>query len=508
MNPNVFTIFEESAIKYPNNIAIVEENHQITYSKLLQDIQQTEVLFERKGIQSGDRVLVFVPMSIDLYRIVLTLFKMGATAVFLDEWVSWKRMELCCQLADCKAFIGGWKVRFMAIFSGVLRKIPIKLGIDLPNSSIISTSIATQTVSQNQAALITFTTGSTGTPKAALRSHGFLREQYRALHEEINPQAGEMDMTVLPIVLLVNLGAGATSVIAKFKAAKPESMDAALIIRQLNEYQVLRITASPFFVRCLANYVLTNKAEVASLQQIFTGGAPVFPAEAAILTEAFPNADIKIAYGSTEAEPISLISAAIVGNDKGNNQLEGLPVGIPYHKSEVKIIEITDEIIEIKGINALKTCKIKEVGEIIVAGSHVLATYFNNPDALRRNKIFEGPKVWHRTGDSGFLDEDGQLFLTGRCNTIFEHQGKLVFPFLYESYLQQIEGVRMGTILKSENEVLFIVELSDVSKKETVTMELENLPISPISLRFLKKIPRDPRHNSKIDYGLLQKMLH
>ncbi len=507
MNTNIFSIFEEAALQYPDNIAIIEGDQRITYRQLLQEIQQTEALFFAKGIRSGDRVLVFVPMSIDLYRIVLTLFKMGATAVFLDEWVSWKRMELCCQLADCKAFVGGWKVRFLAFFSLVLRRIPLKFGINLPPSTHQVTPTPTSPVPADQAALITFTTGSTGTPKAALRSHGFLREQYKALHEEINPKAGEVDMTVLPIVLLVNLGAGATSVIAKFKAAKPETLNAGLIIRQLNQYQVQRITASPFFVRCLADFVLKNHLTIDSLQQIFTGGAPVFSAEAAILVQAFPTTDIKIAYGSTEAEPISLISANTVAQGMGNQQLEGLAVGQPYHQAEVKIIAITDEIIEWQANTALKTREIGEVGEIIVAGPHVLSAYFNNAEALRRNKIFEGLKVWHRTGDSGFLDSAGQLYLTGRCTTIFEHQGQLVFPFLYESYFQQLDGVRIGTILKTEKSVLIVLELSDTSQKDKLNLALQNLPIGAVEVRFLKKIPRDPRHHSKIDYGILEKMI-
>ena len=74
--------------------------------------------------------MIFVPMSIDLYRIVLAIFSMGATAVFLDEWVNKNRLEICCQLADCNGFIGTSKARLSGYFLQELRKIPIKLSIN------------------------------------------------------------------------------------------------------------------------------------------------------------------------------------------------------------------------------------------------------------------------------------------------------------------------------------------------------------------------------------------
>ncbi|NJM17110.1 MAG: hypothetical protein HC896_18550 [Bacteroidales bacterium] len=76
-------------------------------------------------------------------------------------------------------------------------------------------------VEPHATALITFTTGSTGTPKAADRSHAFLKEQFNALLDEIKPSANDVDMPVLPIVLFVNLGVGCTSVIADFNVAEP-----------------------------------------------------------------------------------------------------------------------------------------------------------------------------------------------------------------------------------------------------------------------------------------------
>ena len=216
---NIVDLFLAAATKYPDNIAIVEKDNTISYDQLKQEVLATAAYFKKKGITEGDRVLVFIPMSIDLYRVVLALFYLGATAVFLDEWVSKKRLELCCNLASCKGFIGVFKARVYSFFSKELRLIKIKLNLGTRGDEQISVA----QVNPDLSALITFTTGSSGTPKAALRTHGFLNEQFDALLEEIEPKATDIDMPVLPIVLFVNLGVGSTSVIANFNMAKPNS---------------------------------------------------------------------------------------------------------------------------------------------------------------------------------------------------------------------------------------------------------------------------------------------
>lgn len=82
---NIMDYFYIAAKKYPNRIAIIEKNKEISFSKLEKEVEITVSYFQSKGIKKGDRVLIFVPMSIDLYRIVMALFSIGAIAVFLDE---------------------------------------------------------------------------------------------------------------------------------------------------------------------------------------------------------------------------------------------------------------------------------------------------------------------------------------------------------------------------------------------------------------------------------------
>jgi acyl-CoA synthetase (AMP-forming)/AMP-acid ligase II len=495
---NITQLFLDAAKRYPNHLAIIDAKQRIRYVDLEKDVLQTAAYFKSKGIEKGDRVLVFVPMSVDLYRIVLALFYCGATAVFLDAWVNKKRLELCCEIADCKGFIGVPKAKVFGWFSKPIRQIPVKLKLKKKHSQITTM----EPVSENDSALITFTTGSTGRPKAADRTHGFLKEQFDALIDEIDPQISDVDMPVLPIVLFVNLGVGCTSVIADFKMSKPEKMKARKLVRQIKKHKVNRITASPFIVEQLAKRTLQRNV-FENIEKVFTGGAPVFPSQAKLLKVAFSNAEVNIVYGSTESEPISSIEAnELIANEA--KLAEGLPVGEIYHKTELRIIKINEDAIPTASSETLEKLTLKdgEVGEIIVAGPHVLKRYFNNEEAFRKNKIVVGDTIWHRTGDSGFL-KDGQLYLTGRCQQLLYHNGSILSPFIIENQLQQIEGVTMGTLLQLNSKLTLIVE--GASSENLVRKNCSNIPFEDL---IFMKIPRDPRHNSKIDYPALKAKLN
>lgn len=504
---NIVDLFFDAAGKYPNKIAIIEKENKVSFSELERQVQETSLYFTQKGIQKGDLVMVFVPMSIDLYRIVLALFNIGATAVFLDEWVSKSRMEECLKVAKCKAFIGIYKIRLLAFFSSELRNIPIKLGLKykVPQSYYKSKI----EVYQSDIALITFTTGSMGLPKAAKRTHGFLFEQFSALVEVIDPRPEEIDMTALPIVLLINLGVGCTSVIPEFKASKPESMKAAKIFNQLKTHKVNRIISSPFFIKRLSKYMLANNLSIPELKKVFTGGGPVFANEAKLYSDAFPKAKIEIVYGSTEAEPISSINVKDLLAQEIEIFDKGLCVGIPYNKTEVRIIGLKTVPIECSDSKEFQKLILPpfQIGEIIVSGSHVLKEYYNNRELLKQNKIFVGQDCWHRTGDSGYLDNEGKLYLTGRCTTLIFTEEQIIAPFIYENYFQSIHGIEIGTIMAHDHKIFAMIELKKDGLKSTILHQLQSQPLKLDEIKFLKKIPRDLRHNSKIDYEKLRIML-
>lgn len=502
---NVSDLFFAAAEKWPGKTALVDRNgSSLTFVALAVQVEATAAYYRSKGIGKGDRVLVFVPMGIPLYRCILALFRIGAVAVFLDEWVSKERLEVCCRLAKCNAFIAPLRLRAMALLSKEMRHIPIWLGTSFKR---FSSNPELRTQNPNDTALITFTTGSTGIPKAADRTHGFLTAQFTALVDKIRPKETDVDMPVLPIVLLLNLGTGVTSVIADYNSRKPETLDTARLWAQVRKWKCNRITASPYVIEKLAED-RTHRAPADGMR-IFTGGAPVFPGQAKKMCEGFRGASIQIVYGSTEAEPISSIFADELA--RRENELErGLPVGKPYHGTSVRILPVTNGAITAASESALQQLALpaEQVGEIVVSGDHVLRHYIDNPEAEKLNKIFIGDNVWHRTGDAGFTGKNGELYLCGRSSMLIrDENGKLLSPFLWEGWFRSVEGVSAGTVLQHEDMILAVLEVKANADRDAISATVNvRYPFS--KLIFVERIPRDPRHFSKIDYGKLGEMMN
>ncbi len=502
---NIARLFFDRAQEAPDRIAIIDGKRQVTYGRLADQVDRTAQYFLSKGIRKGDNVLVFVPMSVDLYRIVLALFRIGAIAVFVDEWVSLKRLELCCDIAECRAVVGGWKVRLLSLVSATIRHIPVHLGKGYRKHI---TGRAIQETGTADTALITFTTGSTGTPKAAKRTHGFLRHQFDALEAELGIAAGETGIIALPIVLFLSLGLGCTAVIATFNPKKKRKMDTARIVSQLGQYRADTLIGSPFFIQQLAAYVSERNIAMPYLKKVVTGGAPVFPGEARKYIAAFPQAAVKIVYGSTEAEPVSSISATGLLDFEAASFTEGLNVGRPAPVAEVLIIPYKDEPLEAAADDVLYGWSLPPgtIGEIIVAGPHVLDAYYNSPGALLRNKIFTREQCWHRTGDSGFM-KDGYLYLAGRCSTLIEYQGRLIAPFLIENLLQSVAGVAAGTVLSGASGPVMVAEAGRGADPVQILQNIHSLNTGIADVRLLPHLPRDPRHYSRIDYEACKLLL-
>ncbi len=500
---NIVSRFITAAENYPETIAIIDGKNKISYSQLLKEVKQCAFQLQLKGVKKGESMIIFIPMGIDLYRIVLACFYIGAVAVFVDEWVSIKRLELCCKIANCKGFSGTWKARLIRIISKEIRSIPVNFQFKHGTEELSYP----ENVNPEDKALITFTTGSTGTPKAANRTHSFLEAQLDILIDELNPQPNEISMPLLPIVLLINLSSGTTSVIAPFKASKPKKLNPSIILNLINKYNVTTFISSPFVLYELSKTILNNNLKKNHLpKNIFTGGAPVFPNEAHLINSAFKNCIIKVFYGSTESEPISSINTIQLEETTKLQIEKGLPVGQIHSKTQTKIIHLNNSLHSYNTENEFNSeCLITNtIGEIIVTGPHVLKEYINNPEAIKTNKINVTGVIWHRTGDSGYIDDTNNLYLMGRVQQIIQLENKTLYPFIEEYKLKQIEGINIGTILFLNMKLIIVIETKETCNKEYLKNILEEKYSFTQPIIHFHKIPRDPRHFSKIDYGKLE----
>ena len=494
MTNNIVEILFENAEKHPEKLAIIHKKEKITYGKLAQDVKDYAQYFLLKGIKKGDNVLIFVPMTIELYKILSAIFYIGATAVFVDAWADKNRLDQALTIVPCKAFIACPKAFILKLMSKKVREI----GINIMSGKIrkTKTDIEIEPATPDTTALITFTTGSTGLPKAAKRTHEFLLEQHYVLKKHLQPQKNDVDLASLPVFVLHNLACGTTSVIPDFNPQKPADINPIKILNDIKNNGVTTSVGSPRFYEKLAEF-----GEIKSLKRIFTGGAPVFPKSAKLLQEKFVDCDVEIVYGSTEAEPIASISTRELLEFKGDVK-DGLYVGKPIDDINIKIIKPSDDVVEDFESMCLET---GEIGEICVEGKHVLKEYYNSEKAQKFAKIHYNGQIWHRTGDAGYLDNEGRLFLMGRVKNRFGHNGKEVYVFPIENALLEIDGIEIGTILKINGKIIIVAETKIPQGKLEQELRTRNFTFDKL---IITKIPRDPRHNSKIDYDKLKKLIH
>ena len=490
---NIVEILFENAEKFPEKVAIIHKNEKITYGNLAKDVKNYAQYFLYKGIGKGDNVLIFVPMTIELYKILSAIFYIGATAVFVDAWADKNRLDQALTIVPCEAFIACPKAFILKFMSKKVREVGINIvsgKIPLPKAER-----QIEPATPDTTALITFTTGSTGLPKAAKRTHEFLLEQHYVLKKHLNPRFEDVDLTSLPIFVLHNLACGTTSVIPDFNPQRPADINPKKIIKDIEKNDITTSIGSPRFYERMAEF-----GYIKGLRKVFTGGAPVFPKLAKLLQEKFTDCDVEIVYGSTEAEPIASISTHELLDFKGNIK-DGLYVGKPIGDINVKIIKPSNEPIRDFENTWLPT---GEIGEICVEGKHVLKEYYNSEEAQNFAKIHYYDQVWHRTGDAGYIDSEGKLYLMGRVKNRFEHNGKEIYVFPIENALLEIDGIEIGTVLKIGEEIVLVAETN--MPKAKLEQELRNRNFEYNRL-IITKIPRDPRHNSKIDYDKLKNLI-
>ena len=123
-----------------------------------------------------------------------------------------------------------------------------------------------------------------------------------------------------------------------------------------------------------------------------------------------------VVYGSTEAEPIASIEAremlAAMAARESGPRCEGICVGRPVAQVDLRLLRPSDRPFAGGDGWVPWEALAGEVGEVTMTGAHVLAGYLNNPEADRR-RIRDGERVWHRTGDAGCRDEEGQALADG-----------------------------------------------------------------------------------------------
>ena len=525
---NIVEIMGRHAVERGNDAAIVDRRGPLTFRELDEASARVAAHLEQRGLGAGDPALILCPMSSDLYVTLIGLFRLGATAMFVDPSAGRPHLERCCRLLSPKMFLGSAKAHLLRIVSPAIRRIPrhVVIGswLPIPGTSSITSRITgpgraeVAPVNEQTPALVTFTSGSTGEPKAAVRTHGFLLAQHAVLEDSPALASGEVDLTTLPIFVLANLASGVTSVIPDADLRYPGRIEPGPVFDRLHQLdrehglRPSRIAASPALLARLAAHTRETPTPLAAFTRIFTGGAPVFPSLLASLHAAAPEAEVTAVYGSTEAEPIAHVTWREIGEADRHAMRTGagLLTGHPVASIELRILPdrwgqpiapLTSEELDALALPP------GEPGEIVVSGPHVLTGYLHGRGDEETKFDVDGRR-WHRTGDAGYLDARGRLWLLGRCSARIDDGHGRVYPFAVECALDGIAGVKRTAFLAHGGRRVLVAELEpEASPRTSETLRAACAWAHPDEVRIIERLPVDGRHNAKIDYPGLKKLL-
>lgn len=464
--------FAAAVARVPNQTAIVDgKGRQMSFQDLLSRVQHLAGRWQDKGIKQGDRVLLAMPVNADLYASLAALWSLGATVVLPEPAMGLAGLRHAARTTKPKAFCAAGAYSLLKFLVPNLWTLPLLT----PGES---QSVPTEhKVQSDNIALISFTSGTTGQPKAIPRSHAFLMAQHDAIAPLLDSEKVERDLVAFPVFTLINLASGRTSVLPNWKLSKLDRLSPTQLERWILAQNVTRALIPPSLCE-----KLVRPEDTGPLHTVFTGGGPVFPD----LVEALRNRlslSVVCVYGSTEAEPIAHLDAIDISAEDHRDMAagRGLLVGYPVPNIKLRIRD----------------------NEIQVAGAHVNERYLD-PNHSKENKITDGDVIWHRTGDAGILDENGRLWLWGRIGSEVKVASGVLFPFAIEVAAQQWPGVDRSALVTTKGSPILCVQGSpdhlEDWKKFALGFGIPNVV-------SVDSIPMDKRHASKVDRAKLRRIL-
>ncbi len=472
------------------------------------------------GLRRGMKTVLMLKPGEDLFLVLIAMFKVGAIPVIVDPGMGLSRMLHCYRTTGAEAFIGlpiAHLVRKLSRRAFATIEVSVTSGT-FGGHALDSLYLTDRgpyplpDVSPDDLLMLSFTTGSTGPAKGVESTHRMVDAMLAEIVSLYGFRPGDVGLVTLPLFVLVDLLAGCTSVLAPMDPTRPAKVDPDDLLDTIETFGVRHMFASPALLHRIGPSATAKPARVASLRTVVSGGAPASFAVLSALQKALHDeANLHTTYGATEVLPITSIAfAALKDSMKGSAEGHGVCVGKPMERLALRLITLSDEPIP-RWHDGLEVPH-GGIGEVTVSGPMVSTRYHENPDGNALHKIADEGRVWHRTGDVGWLDAEGRLWLCGRKRQRVHTQKGPLHTFKCEAildahpevYRSALVGVgprgnerpfmcieRIPRHATSPTDEALLTELRALAARHPETRNIEDLLIHP-------GFPVDIRHNAKI----------
>lgn len=494
-NCNVAELLLQSARNQEDRPALIGPDGSVlwTFPGLLEAGQRLAGGLRERGVGPGDVVAALVADPADFVLLATSVMWAGAALAVPPRAGGWRQKLAAVAALQPRVVVSTLRLWPLVATEPALRSAGLRLCTGRwtpPGTARLrdlghAVPIAPVRVDADQPAVVSFTTGTTGAPKAVTRTHGVLRGQRAALAALRPPRSDDVDLVGLPLLVLHNLAAGVPSVIPPPPTAPAHSLSAVV--------QRVGVTAAAGFPPLIERLAAEGTADtLRSLRTIHVGGAYARPDLLQRMAQAAPQAEVTIVYGCTEAEPISAIGYEAYLHAHGQSaDGVGICVGRPVESVEIRIAPLN-----------LTECSAArwqgwEVGRVLVSGGNVA-----------------GGDRWLDTGDVGYMDDEGRLWLMGRAANVGPGQ---LFPATVEPVIAALPWVQRAALVvqidgQVGSSVLAIEPVRRTAGPERTRRLAEahalanarGWPIARIEL--LDRLPTG-RLTSKVDYPRLARML-
>ena len=524
---------DKPALIYPSFIKSGVVTHKkMSYREIDEASDKAAYALRAKGFKFGDKTVFMVKAGPELFTLVFALFKIGAIPVVVDPGMGIRRMLHCYRSVGSQTFIGipvATLVRFFArrmfstihsavtVFRGkIWRQNYLLQGID------VSQPFPIESVEGDVPALISFTTGSTGPAKAVECTQTMVHAMMEAMQSSAAITHDDVQLLTLPFFGVIGMMMGNTCVLPAMDPTKPADIVPAYLEQAIKEFNVTCMFGSPSLLNALGRYGDAENISLPSLRFVSCGGAPMTLGTMKLFRKMIAReAVFETTWGATEGLPLASINIdELLGEMKAAmDSGSGVCIGKPSYRVRVRAMKVTEGPVShwAEDLNLPSG----EIGELIVSGPNISPRYHKDSDSDREHKLIENEEIWHRTGDLGWLDDQGNIWFCGRKThqiplreadeTLYSVQGEGVansHPSVYRSALVCADPTITQLCSTPVMCVELIPETLD-SDRPRIQQEILALMHESIATKFVKVVlfhdsfPVDIRHNAKIERHIL-----
>jgi len=490
---NFYELITHQAKKRKKKVALLVDDEKITYGEILEKVDKLAGFLADKGVKKGDKIALFLRNSPEFIYTIFAVSKLGAILVPINTFL--KEDELSYILEDSgssvllassiyEKVVNSSKASTLCNFILWEDKTSVEgeqhLSLD---EALQSEKSVEHTVRKlEDTAVLIYTSGTTGKPKGAMLSNKNVLSNTESGRRTINVKASDRAIVFLPmfhsftfsIGVMLPLYVGGSIVI--IKSLKPFSN----IFKQTLIKRVTLFFGIPDVYNALAKAKLPwYFMWFNSLRAFISGAAALQPKTLDAMAKKFKRATLLEGYGLSEASPA--VSMNTFKKQKAGS------VGTALYGYEMKIVD--DDMNEVD---------FGMIGDIIVKGDNVMQGYLGRPTATEETIIND----WLLTGDMGYMDDEGFLFIVDRKKDLIISKGINIYPREIEEVIDVFEGVGVSAVIgivdeKSGEAPVVYIELEEGVKtldeaglKKYMRESLANYKI-PKQIHIIPELPKN-----------------